>query len=89
MISIHGTFNDLQLRQLLSCSGHWFIEKGADMEGSIYLDGKLPRPREQELDPLTLMEEKVLRLVSEWKTTKQIAFELELAESTEKHASEI
>jgi DNA-binding NarL/FixJ family response regulator len=81
------------VRRALRAGARGYLLKGSDigkirsavdivMEGSIYLDGKLPRPTEQELDPLTLMEEKVLRLISEWKTTKQIAFELELAEST-------
>lgn len=83
------------VRRALRAGARGYLLKGADigkirsaidivMDGGIYLDGKLPERPVPELDPLTPAEEKVLQLVAEWKTTKQIAFELKLAESTVK-----
>lgn len=71
---------------LLKGSGIEKIKSAIDtvMDGSIYLDGGLPVRPDPEVDPLTAREEEILRLVAKWKTTKQIAYELKLADATVK-----
>ncbi len=71
---------------LLKDSGIVKIRRAVDTvrDGSIFLDEDLPELPGPELDPLTEAEERVLRRVAQWQTTKQIAYELEIRVPTVK-----